>query len=110
MKLLFDQNLSFKLVKLIEEYFPESSHVSNEKLLKADDLTIWQFAKHNDFTIVTQDVDFLEISLIKGIPPKIIWLRLGNSTTLSIFNTLILNYNSINNFLLESGKSCLQIF
>ena len=110
MKLLLDQNISYKLVKQLEEYFPESSHVKLENLSESNDFEIWKFAKDNDFTIVTQDVDFSEISFIRGIPPKIIWLKCGNTTSQYIFETLIINFNSIINFINEPDTSCLMLF
>jgi predicted nuclease of predicted toxin-antitoxin system len=110
MKLLLDQNISYKLVKQLEEYFPESSHLKFENLTESDDFEIWQFAKDNNFTIVTQDVDFSEISFLRGIPPKIIWLKFGNTTSQYIFETLIINFNSIVNFINEPNSSCLQLY
>ncbi len=41
---------------------------------------IWEFAKLHDFCIVTQDSDFAERSRLYGAPPKVVWLRCGNST------------------------------
>ncbi|MFN3999001.1 DUF5615 family PIN-like protein [Algoriphagus sp.] len=42
------------------------------------------FVKANGYSIVTFDSDFFDLSLIKGHPPKIIWIRTGNLTTDSI--------------------------
>ena len=78
MKLLFDNNLSHKLVARINDLFPGSSHVMMVQLDDADDKAIWEFAKEGEFTIITKDSDFNEISLLKGFPPKIIWIRTGN--------------------------------
>jgi predicted nuclease of predicted toxin-antitoxin system len=110
MKLLLDQNISFKLVKQLEEYFPNSSHVKLEDLSESSDLEVWSFARENDFTIVTQDVDFSEISLVKGTPPKIIWLKCGNATTQHIYDTIIINFNSIEAFVNDSRSSCLKLY
>ncbi len=81
MKLLFDQNISHKLIKKIHDLYPDSSHVGLHKLSKSDDNLVRQFAIDNNFLIVTQDSDFYDIAIIKGIPPKIIWIRLGNCST-----------------------------
>ena len=78
MKLLFDENLSPKLVARLTTEFPDSSHVSRVGLDQADDATVWAFAGSNGLTIVTKDADFSEISLRLGAPPKVIWLRRGN--------------------------------
>ena len=58
MKLLFDQNISFRILKKLSDFFADSSHVKTEGLINASDLEIWEYAKHNDFTIVSQDSDF----------------------------------------------------
>ena len=78
MKLLFDENLSPKLVARLAAEYPDSAHVSRVGLDQADDATVWQFASANGLTIVTKDADFSEFSLRLGAPPKVIWLRRGN--------------------------------
>ena len=74
-KLLFDQNLSYKLCKCLEDIFPESRHTSMLDLAQANDDKIWEHAKKDGYTIVTKDSDFNDISMVKGFPPHIIWLR-----------------------------------
>ncbi len=84
MKLLFDEHLSFKLVKLLSDLFPGSKHVSDVGLITADDQSIWNFSKHNDFIIVTKDSDFIDISDLFGHPPFVIWIRSGNTRVADI--------------------------
>lgn len=84
MKLLFDENISFRLVNKIIDVFPEAKQVSALGLENTNDSDIWAYAKDNGFTIVTFDADFLDMAQVKGIPPKIIWLRTGNMTTEAI--------------------------
>lgn len=81
MRLLFDQNLSRKLVNRLADLFPNSSHVQFHSLPEANDSEIWEFAKIQNFCIITQDADFAERSRLYGSPPKVIWLRCGNATT-----------------------------
>ena len=81
MRLLFDQNLSRKLVTRLADIFPEASHVQFDGLAEKTDTEIWEFAKANDFCIVTQDADFAEKSRLYGSPPKVVWLRCGNTPT-----------------------------
>jgi predicted nuclease of predicted toxin-antitoxin system len=45
MKLLFDQNLSFKLCGKLADLFPGSNQVRLAGLDMADDRAIWEFAK-----------------------------------------------------------------
>jgi len=79
MKLLFDENLSFKLCAKIQDIFPGSQHIRDLGLEQADDLEIWALAKSGSFVIVTKDSDFNDLSVIRGYPPYVIWLRTGNS-------------------------------
>lgn len=81
MKILFDQNISFRIVSKISDCFPEAKQVRLLNIENYSDIDIWNFAKENEYTIVTFDSDFFDISSIKGHPPKIIWLRFGNTTT-----------------------------
>lgn len=80
MKLLFDQNLSHRLIKSLEDLFPDSQHVRLRGLAEADDLTIWNHAKEHGFVIVTQDSDYPDWNKFLGAPPKIVWLRCGNAS------------------------------
>jgi predicted nuclease of predicted toxin-antitoxin system len=76
MKLLFDQNLSRKLVPLLEDLFPGSAHVTLVGLgSSARDREIWDFAAANDFAIVSADSDFLFFANTLGTPPKVILLE-----------------------------------
>lgn len=88
MKLLFDQNLSHRLVGLMEDLFPNSIHVRQTGLHEADDLTIWNHAKGHDLVTVTQDSDYADWNKIRGAPPKIIWLRCGNASVDQIHSKL----------------------
>jgi predicted nuclease of predicted toxin-antitoxin system len=81
MNLLFDQNISYKVCSKIHGSFPEAKHLSDLRLEGASDFEIWEFAKINNYCIVTFDFDFIDLSTLKGFPPKIIWLRVGNTTT-----------------------------
>ncbi len=112
MKLLFDQNISFRIVKKIEDFLPNSSQVRLLGLENAKDTDIWEYAKNNDYTIITFDTDFYDLSLIKGTPPKIIWLRIGNTSTTSLIDCLKLNFELILEFIQNNDYkdlACLEI-
>jgi predicted nuclease of predicted toxin-antitoxin system len=81
MKFLFDQNISHRILEKLPEQFKESTSVKREGLINASDLTIWEFAKRENFIIVTQDSDFNDLTALNGFPPKIIWIRSGNLMT-----------------------------
>jgi predicted nuclease of predicted toxin-antitoxin system len=74
MKLLFDENLSPKLVAALMDVFPDSAHVDRVGLSSSNDDIVWEYARQNDFTLVSKDSDFHEKSLLHGCPPKVIWI------------------------------------
>jgi predicted nuclease of predicted toxin-antitoxin system len=84
MRLLFDQNLSHRLIADLADLFPDSLHVRLLGLAEADDLTIWDYAKTHQLVIVTQDSDYSDWNKLRGVPPKIIWLRCGNASVTQI--------------------------
>lgn len=102
-KLLFDQNLSYRIIKHIDHLFPKSNHARLLELDYADDLAIWQYAKDNGFDIVSKDADFNDISALYGYPPKIIWIRSGNTATQAIIE-LLLNKNKVIQAFLDNKK------
>ena len=109
MKLLFDQDLSFRLVELLADIFSGSSHVRNVGLRDAEDAEIWEYAKLNDLVIVSKDSDFHERSFYFGFPPKVIWLRIGNCPTSEVEQLLRLNYELIKEFYEDVTASFLSL-
>ena len=81
MKFLFDENLSPRLVGEVGKIWPDSSHVESAGLRRATDDAIWTFAQGQEFTIVSKDDDFRSLALVRGAPPKVIWLQVGNAST-----------------------------
>lgn len=81
MKLLFDENLSHRLVNALADVYPGSVHPRDCGLRGASDDAIWRYAQENGLVIVSKDSDFSQRSALLGSPPKVIWLRMGNCTT-----------------------------
>lgn len=67
--LLFDQNLSPRLVDRLADLYPGSIHVSTVGLSTAFDKVVWGYARQHDYIIVTKDADFSELGLLLGFPP-----------------------------------------
>lgn len=88
MKLLFDQNLSRRLVSLLANEFPDSIHVTDVGLDSASDREIWGYAAEHGFIIASKDSDFRQLAFLYGPPPKSVWLRMGNVTTQEILAVL----------------------
>ena len=78
MRLLFDQNLSRRLVALLADDFPDSSHVSLVELATSTDREVWEYARDHGYAIASKDSDFGQLAFLYGHPPKVIWLRVGN--------------------------------
>ena len=113
MKLLFDQNISFRIVEKIADIFPNSIQVHKAGLHNKKDSDIWNFAKKNKYAIVTFDSDFYDLSIVHGTPPKILWLRTGNTSTENIELVLRENRLLIEEFLNNPDYleiSCLEIY
>ena len=98
MKLLFDHNLSYKLVARLADLFPDAAHVRNVNLHEADDRTVWEYARANGFAIVSKDEDFHQLSFLYGAPPQVVWVRLGNCTTADIAHALRRHHIDLLNF------------
>jgi predicted nuclease of predicted toxin-antitoxin system len=109
MKLLFDQNLSPRLSRLLADIYADSMHVRDVGLRDADDLTIWLYAQAHGYAIVSKDSDFQQRSLLHGAPPKFIWLRVGNCTVSRIENLLRSYSAAIHTFDLDDSQSHLML-
>jgi predicted nuclease of predicted toxin-antitoxin system len=109
MKLLFDQNLSFKLCRSLADLFPDSAQVRHMGLAEADDRTVWDYAAANGFMLVTLDADFAEMATLHGSPPKLIWLRRGNQPTATIEQMLRDHAGAIA-ALEQDDAVCLEIY
>lgn len=98
MRLLFDQNLSRRLVGMLSVEHPESVHVVDVGLDRATDAEIWAYAGEHGFMIVSKDSDFRQLAFLHGAPPKAIWVRIGNGSTLEIYEVLRDRHDAIRRF------------
>ena len=110
MKLLFDQNLSPRLIELLSSFYPNSEHVQLVGLAQAQDSDVWKYARQNNLIIVSKDADFSELSMAHGFPPKIIWIRRGNCATREIETILLKDYDQIKEFVSQETKGILLLF
>lgn len=113
MKLLLDNNLSHRLVARIADLFPGSCHVMTLGLDEAEDHEIWDYAKEHDFTIITKDSDYDDLSVVKGSPPKVIWLKIGNGRVITVETIIRNNASALRHFIegeaiLLKGKGLLK--
>lgn len=99
MKLLLDQNLSRRLLRELEPRFPRSVHTQLLGLERASDLEVWAYARDNGFALVSKDADMVELALLRGVPPKIVWLNCGNVSNAVVREKLLANAAAIEAFL-----------
>lgn len=112
MKLLLDQNISFRVANKLQADFLECSQVRELKLENKTDREIWNFAKTENYTIVTFDADFYDLVTLFGHPPKVIWLRMGNTSSDHLIEVLQSHSEIIGSFVTDSNYSnigCLEI-
>nr|WP_315238089.1 DUF5615 family PIN-like protein [uncultured Flavobacterium sp.] len=111
MKLLLDANISWRIIKLIENDFPNSFHSKDIKVNQpAKDIEIWEFARKNNYTILTHDDDFEKLLLLRGIPPKVIILKTFNQNTKQIAELLISKKEIIESFVSNNDLMILEIY
>jgi len=108
-RLLLDQNISRRIVPGLQADYPGSSQVALLGLELAADSAIWRFALENDFVIVTKDADFQEIGSIRGSPPRVIWIRLGNVDNQGVLSALIENRARIESIFEQDVADCIEI-
>lgn len=103
MKLLFDQNLSPRLVVRLADVFPDSAHVQQFDMDTASDGAVLEFAKERGFTLVSKDSDFFDAGMMRGRTTKIVWIRRGNCSTTDIETILRRHVADVRN--LETADS-----
>ena len=109
-KLLFDQNLSPKLVERLSGIHPNSDHLDLLGLGTDEDTLVWEYAKDNGFVVVTKDADFADLSVLRGFPPKVVWIRRGNCSTANIENILRDHSSEIEDLAADSTSGILTLF
>lgn len=109
MKLLLDENITFRLTKSLQADYPGSCHVKDVNLLENDDMLVWQWAQRNGFSILTRDADFEQMARLRGQPPKVIYLRFGNSSLLNTISRLRYYHDPITAFFLDHEAACLEL-
>ena len=110
MKLLLDQNLSYKLIASLDPVFPGTSHVLRLNLDQTPDTELREYAAQHGFTLLTKNTDLVDLCVFRGAPPKIIWLRLGNCRTAVAREVLDRNEDRILAFGADPSRVVLSLF
>lgn len=109
MNLLFDQNISPRILKALPKEFSNCQQVRFAGLENSSDFKIFLFARDNDFAVVTFDSDFVDLNAMHGTPPKIIYLNTGNLTTKSVSELIINNLLRISHYLNSESDDILEL-
>jgi len=109
MKLLFDENLSPRLVTLLADLFPDSVHLREVGLARASDPMVWRYAIDHALMIVSKDEDFHHLSFLRGAPPKVIGINTGNCSTNVVFELLRDRFEQIQSFETDPTASFLAL-
>jgi predicted nuclease of predicted toxin-antitoxin system len=108
-KLLLDENLSQRLLQPLSDLFPGSAHVRDLTGSGASDSAVWEAARAGNFTLTTRDEDFIGISVLRGSPPKVVWLNVGNSRNATIAALLQSHAGDIERFVADNDHTFLAI-
>ncbi|MBV6404709.1 MAG: DUF5615 family PIN-like protein [Flavobacteriales bacterium] len=103
MKLLLDENISYRVQRSVQEVFPGTCHVSAIQGLKGDK-AIWEHARAHDLVLVTFDHDFVQLAALYGFPPKVLLLTLRNPRYAAIASLLIMKQQQILDFVQETEE------
>jgi predicted nuclease of predicted toxin-antitoxin system len=109
LKLLLDENLSARLVSRLADHFPGSAHVTQLGLQGASDTKVWQAARDGGFVLVSKDDDFRSLALVRGAPPKVVILRIGNASTDQIAERLLDARLQVEAFAVDAAATVLMI-
>ena len=88
-RLLFDENLSPRLVKLLADEFPGSVSVMDLGLDHESDQRVWEYAENHGYLLVCKDSDFYKLAMLTDGPGKFVRILLGNSPTQAVYVLLI---------------------
>ena len=109
MSLLFDQNLSWRLVGLLAAEYPGSEQIVTARLSGADDRAVWAYAASKGLAVVTKDSDFSDVSALLGAPPKLVWLHVGNGPTRDVEKLLRHRQADVAAFLANPNATILEL-
>ena len=108
-RLLLDENLSERLLPAIVHLFPGSTHVRGLGWQGAGDARVWDLALEGEFVLLTRDEDFVGMSVLRGAPPKVVWLNVGNARNSAIAKLMQTRASDIEKFIEHDDYTFLAI-
>lgn len=101
MKFLLDENISKRIIPLVQTEFKDVDYLISSQtglIAPVTDHAVWKFAKENGYHIITRDEDFMKLSMLFGLPPKVICLNTGNTTNQELAKIIVSNAEKIRQF------------
>ena len=108
-RLLFDEPLSEELCDVLADIFPESLHVRSLGHGGATDATVWDLGRTHDCLVVSKDEDFNRLAVLRGAPPKFVWIRRGNCSTAEVAQLLRQQRDEIIRFSAQNEATVLEL-
>jgi predicted nuclease of predicted toxin-antitoxin system len=108
-KLLLDENLSPRLVRLLARTYAQVDHIDTLGLRGRSDQEVWERAAADGYVLVSKDDDFRQLSFLHGAPPKVVWLAVGDASTDTIAALLTAAMDGLQTFV-EDPEESLLIF
>lgn len=95
---------------MIYHEFPECIHI-NEVFNDSSplDISIWEYAKNNNMTIVTIDNDFNILSKFYNTLPKVIHLQIHNEPNRIVAEILVKHADLIKEFIISKDHFLFEI-
>ena len=109
MRLLFNNNLSHRLISDLADTYPNSLHIRDIGPENAADTDIWDYARDHGLVIVTKDRDYREMSRTRGHLPKAILIMLRNCSTATVATLLCHHQTDLRSFQLDKDRALLRI-
>lgn len=108
-RLIADENISWRIKRSLDKWhiLPVNEMPGNKPLT---DFQIWNYAKANNYSILTFDEDFIDLLNIYAFPPKVIWLRMGNVNASFISARLTKMEQAIKDFILDQELGVYEIY
>ena len=108
MRFLVDAQLPPALARWITDQGHEAAAVRDLGLRDSPDSAIWESARSTDAIIVTKDEDFAQLAAVRPPPPRVLWIRLGNTTNANLINALQAHWpDLIGHF--EAGAAVVEV-
>jgi predicted nuclease of predicted toxin-antitoxin system len=109
MKFWLDAHLSPAIAKLLnEKYSAQATSIRSLKLSQCEDEEIFMKAREEDVIFITKDDDFIHLLERFGSPPRILWLKVGNTSYQQMKKVFANSFDSLVS-LFEAGNDFIEV-